>query len=68
MQKTLTISIEDIEQANTIQVSGTLHAAQFNDVVILSVGTAKVPVNSRDLQAALNEVVTFQSKFEVKGE
>lgn len=66
MNKTLTLSFEDIEQANTVQLSGTLNPDAMAEHVILSVGTAKIVINSKDLRLALDEVVSFQSKFEVK--
>lgn len=66
MNKTLTLSFEDIEQANTVQLSGTLHTDTLNPMVVLSIGAAKICINSADLKTALEEVTSFQSKFEVK--
>lgn len=68
MTKTLSISIEDIEKADHIQISGTLHANKLNEMVIISVGSSKIALNAQDLLAGINEVIAFQSKFEVKSE
>jgi hypothetical protein len=69
MIKTLTVSIDDIEKADHIQISGTLHANKLNEVVIISVGLhSKIAINAQDLIAGLQEVIAFQNKFEVKSE
>ena len=68
MIKTLSVSIEDIEKADHIQISGTLHNNKLNENVIVSVGSSKIAINAQDLMAGLNEVVAFQNKFEVKSE
>ena len=66
MTKSLSVSFEDVEQANNVQITGTLHPNSMNETVVISIGAAKIVVNSKDLQDALNEVTAFQSKFEVK--
>jgi len=66
MLKTLTVSITDVEKAENITISGTLHENQFNTQIVLGIGQSKVALDSKELARALKEVVDFQQRFETK--
>lgn len=61
MTKTLTVTIDDMEQSAGISISGTKQEDSLNPTVVVSFGSAKVALNTKDLQDALNAVVDFQT-------
>jgi len=65
MVKTLTVSIDDVEKAERISISGTLDKEKFNTNVVLNVGQYKIQVDSQLMAQALAEIVHFQQRFEV---
>ena len=65
MTKTLSCSIEDIEKADMLTISGTIHEDKFNEQIILSVGQTKIAINSQELAQALKTVVEFQQNKKV---
>lgn len=61
MIKSLTVSIDDIEKADRLTISGAQNVTEFTPNVTISVGQYKISVNSQDLAEALKTVVDFQT-------
>lgn len=59
MTKTLSVSIESTDKDTNLSISGTRNENKFNEVVVLSIGQQRIPVNSRELAEALKAVVDF---------
>ena len=60
MTRTLTVTVEDPDKSGSISISGTLQQDKFNELIVLSIGQAKIALNSQDLASALKAVVDFQ--------
>lgn len=61
MKKMLSITVDD-EKGDGVTISGALNQDDtFNKIVVLSIGSAKIPVDSQELARALAEVVSFQT-------
>ena len=64
MIKTLNVSVSDSENADHLTISGTLNPQEFNETIVLSLGSSKIALSSRELAEALACVVEFQRVIE----
>ncbi len=62
MIKTLIISVDDPDLSGALTIAGTnFDNSEFNKIVTIAIGGAKIAVNSQDLAQALAAVVDFQT-------
>lgn len=60
MIKTLTVAIQDTNKDDSISISGAYSDEGFNTVIVVTIGTHKIALNSQEFAQALAEVVKFQ--------